>query len=273
MATSFLTLEKLQKEQKDSRCTLKRIKRKLLEDFQKVQKEKEECLRRLEIIQENQKIPKDIPEIQEGPEESLCKLKLEFIEQDRKLQNLQKDIQQMQKEVEQSLCKVKTNERISRKEFKNVKSITVTQGKMEDYDIEKVLKNLEIEENPSKKQNPKSKKKFKKKPHESIIADNDSSELMESVKAENVSVELVEPVVSSTNDEAKIACSPNPNDLELEDVDNECTICFCIRENTFAIIPCGHATFCEDCSLRLCNDTKRCPTCQTPTTGRLRIFQ
>ena len=128
MATSFLTLEKLQKEQKDSRCTLKRIKRKLLEDFQKVQKE--ECLRRLEIIQENQKIPKDIPEIQEGPEESLCKLKLEFIEQDRKLQNLQKDIQQMQKEVEQSLCKVKTNERISRKEFKNVKSITVTQGKM-----------------------------------------------------------------------------------------------------------------------------------------------
>ena len=69
MATSFLTLEKLQKEQKDSRCTLKRIKRKLLEDFQKVQKEKEECLRRLEIIQENQKIPKDIPEIQEGPEE------------------------------------------------------------------------------------------------------------------------------------------------------------------------------------------------------------
>ena len=100
MATSFLTLEKLQKEQKDSRCALKRIKRKLLEDFQKVQKEKEECLRRLEIIQENQKIPKDIPEIQEGPEESLCKLKLEFIEQDRKLQNLQKNIQQMQKEVE-----------------------------------------------------------------------------------------------------------------------------------------------------------------------------
>ena len=149
-----------------------------------------------------------------------------------------------------------------KKDTKNVKSTTVTQGKAEDYDIEKVLKSLEIEENPTKKRKPKSKRKSKKKPNETIIADNDS-ELTESVKAEDASVELVD----STSDEAK--SSPNVNDVE----DNECTICFCVREKTFVIIPCGHATFCEHCSLRICNDTKRCPTCQTPTTGRLRIFQ
>ena len=149
-----------------------------------------------------------------------------------------------------------------KKDTKNVKSTTVTQGKAEDYDIEKVLKSLETEENPTKKRKPKSKRKSKKKPNESIIADNDS-ELTESVKAEDASVELVD----STSDEAK--SSPNVNDVE----DNECSICFCVREKTFVIIPCGHATFCEHCSLRICNDTKRCPTCQTPTTGRLRIFQ
>ena len=149
-----------------------------------------------------------------------------------------------------------------KKDTKNVKSTTVTQGKAEDYDIEKVLKSLETEENPTKKRKPKSKRKSKKKPNESIIADNDS-ELTESVKAEDASVELVD----STSDEAK--SSPNVNDVE----DNECSICFCVREKTFVIIPCGHATFCEHCSIRICNDTKRCPTCQTPTEGRLRIFQ
>ena len=149
-----------------------------------------------------------------------------------------------------------------KKDTKNVKSTTVTQGKAEDYDIEKVLKSLEIEENPTKKRKPKSKRKSKKKPNETIIADNDS-ELTESVKAEDASVELVD----STSDEAK--SSPNVNDVE----DNECTICFCVREKTFVIIPCGHATFCEHCSLRICNDTKRCPTCQTPSKKRLRIFQ
>ena len=129
-----------------------------------------------------------------------------------------------------------------------------------------MLKSLEIEENPTKKRKPKSKRKSKKKPNESIIADNDS-ELTESVKAEDESVELVESAVSTSDNEAK--SSPNVNDVE----DNECSICFCVREKTFVIIPCGHATFCEHCSIRICNDTKRCPTCQTPTTGRLRIFQ
>ena len=145
---------------------------------------------------------------------------------------------------------------------KAVRKLQKIKKKAEDYDIEKVLKSLEIEENPTKKRKPKSKRKSKKKPNETIIADNDS-ELTESVKAEDASVELVD----STSDEAK--SSPNVNDVE----DNECTICFCVREKTFVIIPCGHATFCEHCSIRICNDTKRCPTCQTPTKERLRIFQ
>ena len=121
---------------------------------------------------------------------------------------------------------------------KNVKSMTVTQGKPEDYDIEKVLKSLENDEKVKKARKPKSKKKSKKKPKESIIANNDSESTHQ---IEDASIE----VVVTTSDETEIACSLNPQDLE----DIECTICFCIREKTFPIIPYGHATFCQDCRL------------------------
>ena len=283
--------------------------------------------------------------------------------------------------------------RKERKEAKNVKSITVTQGKVEDYDIEKVLKNLGIEDDESKKKR-KSKKKSKQKQPENVIADNDSGltesagqaeavvaggqqqqrpsieslqMLMTALKAPNTPENqqkvltilkqhpslmaaflkeralqqqkngqgqnqtgglqgpqnspdpvvtpdqpqepqepqmLQQPLQSQQpqepqqmRQESQQPVQPqeppklmqqdqfqqlkkvsvklqarlsNANDLD----ENECSICFCNREQTFAMIPCGHATFCQDCSLRICNDTKRrCPTCQTPTTGRLRIFQ
>ena len=127
---------------------------------------------------------------------------------------------------------------------KNVKSMTVTQGKPEDYDIEKVLKSLENDEKVKKARKPKSKKKSKKKPQKSIITD---SNLTESVEIEEASVELVE----STSEDSKVgsSCSsPPPNFNDLEDI--ECTICFYIREKTFPVIPYGgHATFCQDCKL------------------------
>ena len=127
---------------------------------------------------------------------------------------------------------------------KNVKSMTMTQGKPEDYDIEKVLKSLENDEKVKKARKPKSKKKSKKKPQKSIIAD---SNLTESVEIEEASVELVE----STSEDSKVgsSCSsPSPSFDDLEDI--ECTICFCIREKTFPVIPYGgHATFCQDCKL------------------------
>ena len=207
--------------------------------------------------------------------ESLSKFGIESIELKLEGSDVAIPISNLQEDPVEGVLKIKITRKLRKdlmtkiRNEKNFKSITVTKGKEEDYDIEKVLKSLEIEENATKKRKPKSKRKSKKKPHESIIADNDSSELIESVKPEDVSVELVESAVPTSDNEAKIASSPNVHDME----DNECTICFCVREKTFVIIPCGHATFCEHCSLRICNDTKRCPTCQTPTTGRLRIFQ
>ena len=61
-----------------------------------------------------------------------------------------------------AIAKRKTVKMI-RKETKNVKTVTVTQGDDEEYDIEDVLKKLEVSEVPTEKSKRKKKKKGKKK--------------------------------------------------------------------------------------------------------------
>ena len=54
----------------------------------------------------------------------------------------------------------------------------------------------------------------------------------------------------------------------------ECSICLKPRDRTFALLPCGHATFCESCAAHFCESPdKRCPSCREVTTGKLRLFQ
>ena len=54
----------------------------------------------------------------------------------------------------------------------------------------------------------------------------------------------------------------------------ECSICLKPRDRTFALLPCGHATFCENCAAHFCESPdKRCPSCREVTTGKLRLFQ
>ena len=58
-----------------------------------------------------------------------------------------------------------------------------------------------------------------------------------------------------------------------ENVKDECTICFGPRHQTYLLFPCGHATFCKDCALRLSgNEEKRCPDCRTTIQGTCRVF-
>ena len=53
----------------------------------------------------------------------------------------------------------------------------------------------------------------------------------------------------------------------------ECSTCFEPRIRTFALLPCGHATFCENCATYFCESPdKRCPTCRAMTTGKVRLF-
>ena len=56
----------------------------------------------------------------------------------------------------------------------------------------------------------------------------------------------------------------------------ECSTCFEPRTRTFALVPCGHATFCEKCATFFCEiedkNSRKCPTCRTMVTGKLRVF-
>ena len=118
-----------------------------------------------------------------------------------------------------------------KKESNRVKAY-VTKGRAEDYDIEKVLKDLEDVD--SSKKSKKKKKKSKKKEPENM---------------------------RETVDESQ--------EVSLSD----CTICFCPREQTWMVDPCGHATFCGDCIGRIFEGTKRCPMCQAKITSKKRIYQ
>ena len=53
----------------------------------------------------------------------------------------------------------------------------------------------------------------------------------------------------------------------------DCTICFEYRNETYTFVPCGHASFCKKCALRIFeNGNKRCPTCQGEIERPMRVF-
>ena len=137
------------------------------------------------------------------------------------------------------------NFRKERKEAKKVHAAYVTKGKAENYDIEKVLKDLEIGSNSTSSSKKSKKTKSKKK------------------QSANQAVTQTVNQVVIVNQAAKTESPDRP----------DCSLCFCPREQTFMVEPCGHATFCEGCTQRISTETKRCPMCQTSISGTKRIFQ
>ena len=54
---------------------------------------------------------------------------------------------------------------------------------------------------------------------------------------------------------------------------DNCTICFEPRNETYAFIPCGHASFCKQCAFYLFeNGNKKCPTCLSRIERPMRVF-
>ena len=70
---------------------------------------------------------------------------------------------------------------------------------------------------------------------------------------------------------------PQPSGAEAvvrEPLQDECTICYEPRIQTYVFIPCGHATFCKECALHIFENTdKRCPDCRSRIQQTFRIFQ
>ena len=67
---------------------------------------------------------------------------------------------------------------------------------------------------------------------------------------------------------------PGPETLETAKEDNECTICFELRNQTFMFYPCGHATFCKDCAFKLFeHEDKKCPDCRRQIQDTIRVYQ
>ena len=155
----------------------------------------------------------------------------------------------------------------ARKDTKNVKTAVVNQGEIEDYDIERVLQDLELNEVP-KKGKSNSKKKEKKKQRKKLQI----ASCLNDDKPEENEASTNEVVEVDTNDKSSEMMSQEPRQRPINSAEGDCSICFCPKTRTFAFIPCFHATFCQDCSERIFNETKRCPTCQVLVTNKTRIF-
>ena len=143
------------------------------------------------------------------------------------------------------------------KSEKHVKKSTVVRGNAAEYDIDSVLQSLGIDNEDQKDD---AKKKSKKKNRKSKKPQVHQNETTPNAELECAGAEAV--VDSAT--------TPLETDKE---VDDECTICFEPRHPTYIFIPCGHATFCKDCALKLSQSReKRCPDCRSHIQGTFRVF-
>ena len=65
----------------------------------------------------------------------------------------------------------------------------------------------------------------------------------------------------------------NPLKTQVNQVE-DCSICFEPRIETYALNPCGHATFCAVCALKLFESRERkCPNCRKHISETMRLFQ
>lgn len=59
---------------------------------------------------------------------------------------------------------------------------------------------------------------------------------------------------------------------EVINVSDKCSVCLGTRDQTWALRPCSHASFCGNCTEEILNRGQNCPLCRGEVTERLRIF-
>ena len=64
-------------------------------------------------------------------------------------------------------------------------------------------------------------------------------------------------------------------DMTKETITNKdpCVICMGPKNGFYALVPCGHASLCEDCCKKITKDKfGKCPTCRKPCKSHMKIF-
>ncbi|XP_061448587.1 E3 ubiquitin-protein ligase NEURL3 [Rhineura floridana] len=78
-------------------------------------------------------------------------------------------------------------------------------------------------------------------------------------------VQLLDPSSLTTNTEGpgllRLNLDEQSESAHRENVGDDCAICFGYKANTM-MLPCTHANFCSDCSLKILNTSGRCPLCR-----------
>ena len=179
--------------------------------------------------------------------------------------------EKLTKRRERLLTKLLKN---GRKKEEKEKNITVTQGDLEEYNIDAVLKELG-EDKPKDEKRKQRKKKSKREKQ-----NREKSEIVtEALEELNIgSASTVNPILDEQEKLNILVQKTESEQIEHKITDDdttepECSICFNPRTKSFLFYPCGHATFCEACANRIKIELKKCPTCQNPIFGLCPVFQ
>ena len=128
--------------------------------------------------------------------------------------------------------------------------------------MDKVLKELGEEPTAAKKVNKSDVKKLKKK-------SNKNKKKIDNINEDGKPIDPID----AEEPQDKVSSEVKVEVMKESLAGEECSICFGIRIHTFVFVPCGHATFCEDCASRIFNEVKKCPTCQALITHSVRLYQ
>ena len=79
--------------------------------------------------------------------------------------------------------------------------------------------------------------------------------------------EETQVLTATTSSASDSAAADPPAQVEFSEV------CLVAPREGFALVPCGHARFCESCALRVSELDAGCPVCRAQITMVLRLFQ
>jgi len=80
--------------------------------------------------------------------------------------------------------------------------------------------------------------------------------------------EQLTPTAASASAAASVLGAPAAADAPLRC----CEVCLLAPMEGFALVPCAHARFCENCARRVADDGDNCPPCRAVISMMMRVF-